>query len=65
MKINRLCLLALVCIVMLTGFTPAGAQEARPHIMVVNDDGITSDGIMALVRALETFADVTVCAPTQ
>jgi len=33
------------------------------NILVVNDDGIKSTGIMALVEALSNVADVYVCAP--
>lgn len=34
-----------------------------PRILVVNDDGIDSDGIGVLSRALQTLGDVTVVAP--
>ena len=34
-----------------------------PRILVVNDDGITSDGINVLARALLTLGDITVVAP--
>ncbi len=36
---------------------------ALPRILVVNDDGIDSDGIVTLARALSAIADVTVVAP--
>jgi 5'-nucleotidase len=35
----------------------------KPRILVVNDDGIESPGLAALVKALSGFADVEVCAP--
>jgi 5'/3'-nucleotidase len=35
----------------------------RPFILVSNDDGFDSPGIIALTRALKTFADVEVAAP--
>ncbi|MGH7281127.1 MAG: 5'/3'-nucleotidase SurE [Polyangiaceae bacterium] len=35
----------------------------RPLALLSNDDGYTSVGIRALKNALETFADVVVCAP--
>jgi 5'-nucleotidase len=34
-----------------------------PRILVVNDDGIASDGITVLARALQALGDVTVVAP--
>jgi 5'-nucleotidase len=34
-----------------------------PRILVVNDDGIESEGIAVLARALQTLGDVTVVAP--
>lgn len=41
------------------------AQQERPHILVVNDDGIGSEGIAAMVDELESFADVVVVAPAE
>lgn len=35
----------------------------RPHILVTNDDGITSAGLHALARALREVGEVTVVAP--
>ncbi len=35
----------------------------RPKILVTNDDGVGSDGIVALADALATIGDVTVVAP--
>ena len=35
----------------------------RPHILVTNDDGVQSNGLLALVLALRPIADVTVVAP--
>ncbi len=64
MKKSRLLQVFVLCLFSLVLILPAGAQD-RPHILVVNDDGVNSDGILALARALETFADVTVCAPMQ
>jgi len=34
-----------------------------PHILVTNDDGVTSPGLLALTRALRPYGDVTVIAP--
>jgi len=34
-----------------------------PRILVTNDDGVRSDGILALARALEPLGDVTIVAP--
>jgi 5'-nucleotidase len=34
-----------------------------PRILVTNDDGIHSQGIIALAEALESLGDVTVVAP--
>jgi 5'-nucleotidase len=34
-----------------------------PRILVTNDDGVRSDGILALARALEPIGDVTIVAP--
>jgi 5'-nucleotidase len=36
---------------------------SRPHILVTNDDGITSPGLLALKNALVAVGDVTVMAP--
>lgn len=38
-------------------------QTRRPHILVTNDDGITSTGLHALALALQEVGDVTVVAP--
>lgn len=35
----------------------------RPLILLSNDDGYAASGLVALSRALATFADVVVCAP--
>ena len=46
--------------------TLATAQEApKPHLMVVNDDGIDTAGIAALVEALRADWRITVCAPAE
>jgi 5'/3'-nucleotidase len=42
---------------------PLGDWTTRPRILVTNDDGIESRGILALKRALEPLGDVTVVAP--
>lgn len=42
---------------------PAQEAEARPRILVTNDDGIQTPGLRVLVAELADFADVTVCAP--
>lgn len=36
-----------------------------PRILVTNDDGVRSEGIVALAAALEPLGDITVVAPTQ
>ena len=35
----------------------------KPRILITNDDGILSQGILALWKALEQFSDVTIIAP--
>ena len=42
---------------------PLGDWTTRPRILVTNDDGIESRGLLALKRALEPIGDVTVVAP--
>ena len=42
---------------------PLDAWTSRPRILVTNDDGIESHGILALKRALEAVGDVVVVAP--
>jgi len=42
---------------------PLDAWVSRPRILVTNDDGIESHGILALKRALDTIGDVVVVAP--
>jgi 5'-nucleotidase len=42
---------------------PLGDWTTRPRILVTNDDGIESRGIMALKLALDPIGDVTVVAP--
>jgi 5'-nucleotidase len=56
---------ALTGILLLSMAVPltGAAQDARPHILVVNDDGIAADGIAAMADALKAFADVVVVAP--
>jgi 5'-nucleotidase len=42
---------------------PLADWESRPRILVTNDDGIDSRGLLALKRALEPLGDVYVLAP--
>jgi 5'-nucleotidase len=42
---------------------PLGDWPTRPRILVTNDDGIESRGILALKQALDPIGDVTVVAP--
>ncbi len=42
---------------------PLDAWSSRPRILVTNDDGIESHGIVALKRALDAIGDVVVVAP--
>jgi 5'-nucleotidase len=42
---------------------PLAEWESRPRILVTNDDGIESRGLLALRRALEPIGDVYVVAP--
>ena len=42
---------------------PLGEWDGRPRILVTNDDGIESRGILALKQALDPIGDVTVVAP--
>ena len=42
---------------------PLDAWTSRPRILVTNDDGIESHGIVALKRALDAIGDVVVVAP--
>jgi len=42
---------------------PTGAGTGRPRILVTNDDGVESRGLLALKLALEAIGDVTVVAP--
>ena len=36
-----------------------------PHILVTNDDGVESPGLLALAQALRALGDVTVFAPNR
>lgn len=55
---------ALALSLLLIGAAPAPAQVERPfRILVTNDDGISSEGITAVVQALRPFAEVVVSAP--
>jgi 5'-nucleotidase len=42
---------------------PLDAWQTRPRILVTNDDGFESHGILALKRALDPIGDVVVVAP--
>jgi 5'-nucleotidase len=42
---------------------PLGDWSSRPRILVTNDDGIESRGLLALKQALDPIGDVTVVAP--
>ena len=42
---------------------PLAEWETRPHILVTNDDGIDSRGLLALATALRPLGEVTVVAP--
>jgi len=45
------------------GAEAASETEARPRILVTNDDGVESRGLLALKMALDPIGDVTVVAP--
>ena len=45
------------------GARPAEKPTGRPRILVTNDDGVESRGLLALKLALEPLGDVTVVAP--
>jgi 5'-nucleotidase len=42
---------------------PLGEWSSRPRILVTNDDGVESRGLLALKQALDPMGDVTVVAP--
>ena len=42
---------------------PLGDWTSRPRILVTNDDGVESRGLLALKQALEPMGDITVVAP--
>ncbi|HEY8818302.1 MAG TPA: 5'/3'-nucleotidase SurE, partial [Candidatus Limnocylindrales bacterium] len=42
---------------------PLGEWTTRPRILVTNDDGVESRGLLALKQALEGMGEVTVVAP--
>jgi 5'-nucleotidase len=46
-----------------TNARPLGEWSSRPRILVTNDDGVESRGLLALKQALEPMGDVTVVAP--
>jgi len=45
------------------GSAPAPEWDSRPRILVTNDDGVESRGLLALKMALDPIGDVTVVAP--
>ncbi len=45
------------------GERPLGDWSSRPRILVTNDDGVESRGLLALKQALEPIGEVTVVAP--
>ena len=45
------------------GALPLGEWDPRPRILVTNDDGIESRGLLALKKALEPIGDTYVVAP--
>jgi 5'-nucleotidase len=47
----------------LGGGRPVVERTGRPRILVTNDDGVESRGLLALKQALEGIGDVTVVAP--
>src|SRR6187431_371132 len=42
---------------------PLGDWTGRPRILITNDDGVESRGLLALKQALEPFGETTVVAP--
>ena len=42
---------------------PLHDWSTRPKILITNDDGVESRGLLALKQALEAFGDTTVVAP--
>ncbi len=46
-----------------SGARPLGEWSSRPRILVTNDDGVESRGLLALKLALDPIGDVTVVAP--
>ncbi|MEX1172661.1 MAG: 5'/3'-nucleotidase SurE [Chloroflexota bacterium] len=42
---------------------PVPEWTTRPRILITNDDGVESRGLLALKQAMETMGDVTVVAP--
>jgi 5'-nucleotidase len=42
---------------------PLGDWTSRPRILVTNDDGVESRGLLALKQALEPIGDITIVAP--
>ncbi len=46
-----------------TNARPLGEWTTKPRILVTNDDGVESRGLLALKQALDGFGEVTVVAP--
>ncbi len=42
---------------------PLGEWSTRPRVLITNDDGVESRGLLALKQALDPISDVTVIAP--
>jgi len=55
----------LIPCLLLAAVAAAGQPVPKPHLLVVNDDGIDAAGIAALVEALRPDWRVTVCAPAE
>lgn len=49
--------------VLFLAVTATAQQAVRPHLLIVNDDGIDAPGLAALVRALQDGYRLTVVAP--
>jgi len=63
----------LVCVLVVCACAQGGAiaesdvenDAGRPHVLVTNDDGYSTEGIAALAEAIAEFADVVVVAPKE
>ncbi|HEY9071850.1 MAG TPA: 5'/3'-nucleotidase SurE [Candidatus Ozemobacteraceae bacterium] len=54
-----------VALLLIVAFALPVQAEKPFHILVSDDDGIMSEGILELVKALEEVGSVTVCAPAE